>query len=187
MDGRTAGPARRCTWASPASRRRMSLWHLFSCLTLSLSAMKPCHSYLMILFKMPGLSSGPQMAQEGLHSFLCPSGVTALCDMLRVHSGSNIHFPGRRAGLLARGQRASKARMSPRGKSFPAPPRRKCLWCEQTPGQTRRMQRGSLFLLHISLSDVCQNYLLRPPNIKGFCVVGGWGRWCSVGLETSQR
>lgn len=100
----------------------MCLRHLFSCLTLTLSAMKPCHSYLMILFKMLGLSSGPQTAQEGLHSFLCPLGVTALCDMLRVHSGSNIHFPGHRAGLPARGLRASKARMSPRGKSFPAPP-----------------------------------------------------------------
>lgn len=71
---------------------------------------------------MLGLSSGPQTAQEGLHSFLCPSGVTALCDMLRVHSGSNIHFPGRGAGLLVGGLQASKARMSPRGKSFPAPP-----------------------------------------------------------------
>ena len=34
------------------------------------------------------------------------------------------------------------------------------------------MQRGSLFLLHISLSDVCQNYLLRPPNIKR--LLCGW-------------
>lgn len=80
------------------------------------------HSYLMILFKMPGLSSGLQTAQEGLHSCLCPSGVTALCDTLRVHSGSNIHFPGCGQDYWPEELRASKAPDEPPWQVVPPPP-----------------------------------------------------------------
>lgn len=85
---------------------------------LSFSTLKPCHFYLMFLFKTLGSSWGLQMAQGCLHASVCPSGVHwPLWHAQGAHPWSNIYFPGCWAALLARQLQASKARMSPCGRS----------------------------------------------------------------------
>lgn len=78
----TSGTQAPCASLGPPGRRVCER-RSFSCCLITVSAMKPCHSYLMILFKKLGLSSGPRMTQGGLHASLCPSGV-----MLRLTLGA---------------------------------------------------------------------------------------------------
>lgn len=103
---------------------------------------------------------------------LVPQGSTALCDTLRDSSLEQHAFP-RLLGRLN----------GPRAAGFKGPDEpwwqvspRKCLCGEQTPAQTQRMQDGSLFLPHISLSEMCQNYLLMAHSIKRLLCGAGWGR-----------
>ena len=103
---------------------------------------------------------------------LVPQGVPSVTHS-GTHPWSSMNFPGCWADILAGGLQASKARMSPGGRSAPGSASEGSRHLDKHKGCRMVL---SLFLLHISLSEMCQNYLLMAYNIKRLCVVGGWGR-----------